>query len=341
MGEGLALVRERMGGGRLDIYDAFSGSGAVSRFFKRFARRLWANDLEAYARVVAACYLHNEEAFPRAAYDEALSEARLLLSGALREDGILARLYAPRDDEAIRAGERVFYTRRNACYLDTALSFIEALPETLRPFFLGPLLSEASVHANTSGVFKGFYKNAETGLGQFGGRKGDALTRIKGEIELRPPLFSRFSCETLALQGDALETARALPEVDLAYLDPPYNQHPYGSNYFMLNLLVDYKEPTAPSRVSGIPRDWKRSAYNRASTAASSLADLVGALRAKFILVSFNSEGFVSPEAMLAMLEPWGRTTVIHRPYNTFKGSRNLGGRDIHVKEYLYVLEKS
>ena len=29
---------------------------------------------------------------------------------------------------------------------------------------------------------------------------------------------------------------------DLAYLDPPYNQHPYGSNYFMLVRLRDGRE---------------------------------------------------------------------------------------------------
>lgn len=342
VGEGLDLAASRLGPPkRLDILDAFSGSGIVSRFLKSRARLLVANDLEDYARVISRCYLCNREDFPLKDYEEAARWIQGRLEAGELEEGILSRLYAPRSDESIAPGERVFYTRRNALYLDTARTMIGSLPQGLQPFFLGPLLAEASVHANTSGVFKGFYKNPETGLGQFGGRKGDALSRIKGDIRLQAPVLSAFSCESLVLQGDANLLAPGLPEVDIAYLDPPYNQHPYGSNYFMLNLLVDYEEPKVISRVSGIPRHWRRSLYNRAAWAARALEDLVGAVKAKFVLVSFNSEGFIPDEAMLALLERHGKLDVLEKKYNTFRGSRNLRSRSLHVRERLYVLDKS
>lgn len=356
--EGVAIVKERLGRDRLDVYDAFSGSGVVSRYFKRHARRLYSNDLESYARVASACYLVNRGDFPEREYEAAFAWMSAELGddscpgdlpaggadhglAARGEGGIFSRLYAPRDDRDIKAGERVFYTRRNALYLDAARRMILDLPANLQPFFLGPLLSEASVHANTAGVFKGFYKDAATGIGKFGGRKGDALSRILGDIKLERPVMSRCSCEAEVLQGDAAEIAAGLPDLDLAYLDPPYNQHPYGSNYFMLNLLVDYEEPEAISRVSGIPRNWKRSAYNRAGEAAAALEALVAALRARFVLVSFNSEGFIAPGEMLGLLGRHGRVGMVERKYNAFRGSRNLAGRGLHVNEYLYVLEKS
>lgn len=363
VGEGLAVVKERLGKDSLDIYDAFSGSGVVSRYFKRHARRLYSNDLESYARVASACYLADREGFPEEEYeaayawiagelgDGAIAAGRAVDAAAVPgiadrsalhgEGGIFSRLYAPADDRDIKAGERVFYTRRNALYLDAARRMIGKLRPGLQPFFLGPLLSEASVHANTAGVFKGFYKDASTGLGKFGGRKGDALCRILGDIRLEKPVLSRFSCEAEVLQGDAAEVASRLPDLDLAYLDPPYNQHPYGSNYFMLNLLVDYEEPEAISRVSGIPRNWRRSAYNRQGEAAAVLEALVEALRARFVLVSFNSEGFITQEEMLGLLGRHGKVGVVERKYNAFRGSRNLSGRGLHVSEYLYVLEKA
>ena len=350
VGEGVELARARLGKDRLDIYDAFSGSGVVSRFFKRHARRLHSNDLESYARVASACYLADRASFPERGYAEARAWLDSRMDGRSAEiaegieagdgAGIFARLYAPRDDRHIQPGERVFYTRRNALFLDAARSLVGELPEGLRPFFIGPLLSEASVHANTAGVFKGFYKDASTGLGKFGGRKGDALLRILGDIELKEPVLSRHSCEALVSQGDAEEIARGLPGLDLAYLDPPYNQHPYGSNYFMLNLLVDYEEPLAISKVSGIPRDWRRSAYNRAGEAAAALESLVAAVNASFVLVSFNSEGFIRPGEMLGILRRHGKVETVERRYNAFRGSRNLGGRGLHVNEYLYILEK-
>jgi hypothetical protein len=88
------------------------------------------------------------------------------------------------NDKKIKPNERVFYTSRNAMYIDTARQIIENVPQKDQKYFLAPLLSEASIHANTSGVFKGFYKNKETGIGQFGGLNKDALFRITGNIKL-------------------------------------------------------------------------------------------------------------------------------------------------------------
>ena len=53
--------------------------------------------------------------------------------------------------------------------------------------------------------------------------------------------------------GRTPDAARQLELLDLVLiLDPPYNQHPYGSNYFMLNLICDYREPVEISAVSAI-----------------------------------------------------------------------------------------
>ena len=209
-----------------------------------------------------------------------------------------------------------------------------------KKYFLAPLLSEASIHANTSGVFKGFYKNKETGIGQFGGLNRDALFRIMGNIQLPFPIFSNFNCETIISSGDSNKVIKNLPEVDLAYLDPPYNQHPYGSNYFMLNLILDYKYPENTSKISGIPGNWNRSNYNKSQKALQSLTELVGGIKAKYVLISFNSEGFITIEQMKEMLKKLGKLQVLETKYNTFRGSRNLNSREIHVKEYLYLLEK-
>jgi len=189
-------------------------------------------------------------------------------------------------------------------------------------------------------VFKGFYKNSRTGLGQFGGNGRDALSRIMSDIALPFPVFSRFACPVEVFREDANALATKLPRVDLAYLDPPYNQHPYGSNYFMLNLVDSYRRPTDISAVSGIPADWNRSAYNCPGTAMDALSRLCRDIAARFLLVSFNSEGFIAKDRMLGMLGELGRTEAIEKTYNTFRGSRNLRGRDVHVKEYLFLVDR-
>lgn len=339
IGVGIQKVQKKLNKNKLKLFDLFSGSGIVGRYFKQFADLLIVNDLEKYSAVINACYLSNEDELDMPQlhrfHKELLAEANRGLA-----KGIITDLYAPSDDNDIKPNERVFYTRRNAMYIDTVRQLIEKLPQNEQKFFLAPLLSQASIHANTSGVFKGFYKNRETGIGQFGGKNQDALLRITGDIELPFPVFSNFSCETLICNSDANEIIKTLPEVDVAYLDPPYNQHPYGSNYFMLNLILDYKYPEKTSKVSGIPDDWNRSAYNKKKYALHALKNLVENIKTKYIMISFNSDGFISTRQMKELLEKFGKLEVLETRYNVFRGSRNLKSRDIHVKEYLYLLEK-
>jgi adenine-specific DNA-methyltransferase len=338
IGQALETIKRRLGREKLRLFDAFSGSGAAARFFKAHAELLVVNDLEMYSEAINRCYLANRSGLPL----RRLRERYAVLEKRLREEplrrGFIAELYAPATEGDIQEGERVFYTPRNARFIDTARQYIEEIEPELRPFFIAPLLAEASVHANTAGVFKGFYKDAH-GRGSYGGSRADALSRIKGNIRLPFPLWSDYECPVTVYREDANTLARKLPELDAAYLDPPYNQHPYGSNYFMLNLICSYRRPTQFSPVSGIPPDWNRSDYNRAGAARRSLAELAATIPAKYLLVSFNSEGFINKKEMETMLGTLGRVEVLETPYNAFRGSRNLRNRNIHVREYVYIVE--
>ncbi len=334
-------VKSRLGKSRLRVFDVFAGSGVVSRFFKAHASLLVSNDFEDYAAVVARCYLRNRSTvdFPRLA--QIVDSLNARVDSQPFPMGFIEELYAPKDDVAITRHDRVFYTRDNARRLDNYRRLLGCVPSDLQEMVLGPLLSEASVHANTAGVFKGFYKDRRTGIGRFGGTNADALLRIRGPIRLRLPVLSRFECDVEVMQSDANLAARELRGLDLAYLDPPYNQHPYGSNYFMLNLLVHYQRPPEISRISGIPTDWRRSGYNIKARSLELLRDLLHALDARFLLVSFNDEGFIEPGVMMALLKQIGSVQVLETRYNAFRGSRNLRNRDLHVTEHLFLVERN
>ena len=339
IGSGVDIVKGELNKDKLSILDLFSGSGVVSRYFKQHSSKLIANDLEDYAYVINKCYLANKSEID---FKEINTHYEYILK-RLKEgykEGFIAEMYAPKDESNITLEDRVFYTKRNAQYIDTVRQIIEEIPKDYRHFFIAPLLSEASIKNNTSGVFKGFYKNSKTGLGEFGGNGGNALSRIKSDIILLKPILSNFECKTQIYKQDANKLIHDLEEVDLVYMDPPYNQHPYGSNYFMLNIINSYKKPTEVSRVSGIPKHWNRSDYNKTRKAKAALHQLCSDVKAKYILVSFNSEGFISKDDMLEVLEDIGDVRIMEKTYNTFRGSRNLRGRSIHVKEYLYLVRK-
>ncbi len=339
--EALRVVQAETGKDKLCLFDGFAGSGVVSRLFKAYAQRVVSNDLEPYARVVANCFLSNRSAVDLNSVDEIVARAnREADELAVQAGGFIEQMYAPADDSDIRFGERVFYTRENAKRLDWFRGFIDRQHPSVQDLLLGPLLSAASVHANTAGVFKGFYKDKNTGIGKFGGSGADALSRIKGKIQLETPVLSQFEVDIEVYQQDTNKLVSEIGGFDLAYFDPPYNQHPYGSNYFMLNLLVDYYQPEDISAVSGIPVGWNRSLYNKKRHAFDQLSDAISRVDARYILISFNDEGFVSMDNLRRFLTGIGHMEERKLRYNTFRGSRNLKSRNIHVNEHLFLVRK-
>ena len=335
----LSRARDILGSGTIAFADVFAGTGVVSRMARRWSHALYVNDFEKYSAYSNAVYHTNRSDVDLDEVDQARKEVNWIASQRPCA-GFITELYSPVDEEDIKKSDRVFYTRRNAMFIDTARQEIEKLPESLRPFLLAPLLQRASVHVNTSGVFKGFYKNRD-GVGQFGGEMKNALQRICAPIEIPLPVLSNFAVDATVSQKEAGSFVETLPPIDVAYFDPPYNQHPYGSNYFMLNLILDYVPPKDISRVSGIPNDWNRSDYNVRGKAAAALSSVMKKCPARILMVSYNSEGFISFDEMMDLLEELGAVTVFDQEYNTFRGCRNLSGRSTHVTEFLFKVERS
>lgn len=339
---GIELVKNKLGKKKISCFDGFVGSGATARLLKQHSSFLVVNDLEKYCEVVNRCFLANQSEVDHdyiATNIKWLNAHKMAYAGSV---GFIEANYAPKDDDGIKSGERVFYTNKNAKIIDGLVSLInERFSEEERHFFLAPLIVKASIHTNTSGVFKGFHKKDD--IGHFGGTGENALSRIKREITLDVPFFGHQECDVIVRREDinALVKEPTFPEFDLAYFDPPYNQHPYGSNYFMLNIIAgDETAKDIQEGVSGISRRWNRSAYNKRVQAEEAMESLIANTPAKYILISYNDEGIISIDTFRKILSKFGLVNLLQTDYNTYRGSRNLRDRSIKVKELLWLLEK-
>ena len=112
-------------------------------------------------------------------------------------------------------------------------------------------------------------------------------------------------------------------EADVAYLDPPYNQHKYLGNYHVWESLVRWDKPevygVACKRVDC--RD-RRSAFNSRLSARDELQAVIDAVRSRYLLVSFSNEGFVSRPELEEMLSSKGEVAVLALPYRRYVGAR-------------------
>jgi len=334
-------IRKKIGKDKLVILDGFVGSGSTARLLKAFASELHVNDLEDYSETVNKAYLSNKSETDLEKLKEYVNFLNTnKLKSKSKKAGFIETHYAPKNDKDVKKGERVFYTNKNAKIIDNLRKLIDNIPEPYKCLCLAALIVKASVHNNTSGVFKGFHK--KDGIGHFGGQGENALQRIKQEISLDVPIFSDFECPVFVHKRDTNELVKdkKLPVFDLVYYDPPYNQHPYGSNYFMLNIINEGKPREIQDGISGISKTWNRSAYNKRKIAEEAMERLLVDTRARYIAISYNDEGIIPIESFKSILSKHGKWKLMEQEYNTYRGSRNLKDRDIKVKELLWILEK-
>jgi adenine-specific DNA-methyltransferase len=336
--------------------DPFAGSGAVARLARWLGYRVLANDWEPYAYVLNFAYLcigraPAEELFRKTGGAQAMLAELNALEAPRRE--YVARHYAPRRTEAADyRTERLFYTRENALRIDAIRERLEELYPGFQPadpsaraekyLLLASLLYGASTHVNTSGVFKACHKG-------FGGHGRDALGRILAPIRLRlPELLDGPPAEAGCQEASTFARGRT---ADLCYLDPPYNQHQYGSNYHLLNTIALWDRPPVSeerrsdgrlARKAGIREDWvkTRSLYCYRSSAAAALAGLLREVDARYLVLSYNSEGLIPFEELEALLEGQGELELYGGGYVKYRGGRQSIGRQVHNLELALVLDR-
>jgi adenine-specific DNA-methyltransferase len=369
--EGIALCGERgdvRSGARSDaggrcFVDLFAGSTVVSRLAKAMGFHVVANDWEPYSYQIARATV----ALNRPPAFEALGGAAAaldLLNRLPPLEGYVATHLCPRSDEAPDVeNERLFFTRANGMRIDAVGEQIAAweraglLSGDERAYLLAPLVYAVSYVSNTSGVFKGFHRG-------WGGRTGTALYRILSDLTLRPPVLHDNGLANLALREDAQTLAGSLKErlasaglaeigerPAVVYIDPPYNQHPYGSNYHVLNTVVLWDKPPLNPRIrvdgrkvekSAIRKDWRtqrRSPYNSAAGALPAFRKLTAALDADWILASYSTDGNMPLEGLLAALADRGTLTVLKRRYKRYRVSTPRMSPKSHNVEFLAVVD--
>lgn len=339
--------------------DPFSGSGVVTNyaFTSGKCSHVIANDIASYSRVINHYHIQPLRSLDLQEQLFTLIDTANSLPPPKPDEEWFAKHWAPKDDKNIQTGERCYFTRENALIIDAVRNFIDtdAVHKMFRPYLLSLLIVQASIHNNTNGQFAAYHKD-EHGIGCFGGKKHIDLKRITGRIILPYPSFDNDSfhhCSTTITQKDVLSWCDELQKnentIDLVYLDPPYNKHPYSIYYFLLDIICTWdKSVSIPETYRGQPKNWIRSDFNSTVGAREAIWKLVSEIPAKFVALSYYSAGIVSvPEIdeMLAELGDVERHTI---PHNTYKKLYGIGSYKREKEpetagcatEYLWVLHK-
>jgi adenine-specific DNA-methyltransferase len=189
---------------------------------------------------------------------------------------------------------------------------------------LTSLLYAADKVANTCGQYDAYLKHlgAEP-YSPDGVHRVDAMVYRPLALGL-PQVLETGRCR--AICGDADQLVDEL-ECDLLYLDPPYNQRQYIDNYHVLENIARWEKPPLRGKTRKFPRDHLKSPYSSRRLAGAALDRLLRRVRCRHILLSYNNEGIVPDEVILAALSARGDVEVFEREYAIFGNGAGRSGR--------------
>ena len=335
--------------------DPFAGTASVARALKSRGWRVHAGDLMAssYALQVARVELDRTPRFRAGLIDAEdsrsgggarVSYKKLLawLDQLPAKSGFLTEHFTPAGQSGAEHG-RMYFTPENAQRIDTMREVISEWKDAGlvdRPreqLLIATLIEAADRVANTTGVYASFVKSWQPNAGR--------------PLELRPlsPVSAATSRGSSAFRGAAKELARRVGAVDLAYLDPPYNERQYPAYYHLPELLAEGWDPPPPLRgkTGLIPDEDRRSGWCRRATCESALHELLGALDARHILLSYNDEGLLSVEQIESALREAGNPDsyeCFQQEYQRYRSDGDHAGRRYtrnSVRERLHYVRRS
>lgn len=277
------------------VLDLFSGTSRVGHALKRAGLRVTANDHLAFAHVLARCYVEVDARRTRRRAERLLAE--------------LARVPPRAGWLTATCCERArFFHPKNGARIDAIREAIAArgLPPDLEAVALVSLMEAADRVDSTTGVQMAYLKQW--------------APRALHDLELRLPEL--LPGPGTALRLDAAEAARQV-EVDAAYVDPPYNQHSYLGNYHVWESLVRWDKPevygTAQKRVDC--RSY-RNPFNSKRRIRPALAEVLDALRARWLVVSFSDEGYLPRPELERLLAERGHVEVVEVDFKRYVGAQ-------------------
>lgn len=305
------------------FFDAFCGSGSVADYLKSYYDIIINDNLTwsvtyTRGRVCAPNCTFQRLGFDPFAY---LNKNKQTMHGFMYQN------YAP------TKSERMYFTPENAGRIDYFRYQIEQwkqagqLTEDEYCFLLASLIESVSDVSNTAGVYGAFLK------------KWDA--RAVKEISFHPVDFCNTPVQTIQTYNTKIETVIEQVDCDILYLDPPYTQNQYGTQYHLLETLVLDDHPAISTVTGSRSTAPMRSDWSKAYKANILFDRVLAKTRAKYIILSYNNDGFMSKEYIEAAMKRYGKpeTYVCKKiPYKRYQNWKSQKGKK-HF-EYLFFVEK-
>ena len=323
------LERERIPVG--SVHDAFAGTASVGRALKCEGWGVHSSDLLMSSYAFQRAYVVADSA------DSSIGDMSEELEKLAPVRGFISQYFSPAGGNASEG--RMYFTPENAGRIDASREMLETwrkgrrLSEDDYYLLLAAIIEGADRVANTAGVYASYMKQWQP--------------NARRAFQIDPLLPVKGSRQSKAYLMDAAEAARAIGEVDLVYIDPPYNSRQYVAYYHIPEILARGwfdSMPAIRGKVGLLAGQEGRSQWSHGRRVQRLFSGLLADSAARYALVSFNSEGHLKPEvleSLLAKASADGKVSHFSQRYRRYRADSDHEGRKYHADvalEHLYLV---
>jgi adenine-specific DNA-methyltransferase len=308
---------------QLTLFDAFSGTGSVSAGLKSIYNLIINDNLLWCTQYVNGRLHANRVNFDDLGFDPFIffEENKKIVKGFFYKN------YSP------GGSDRMYFTKENAGRIDLIRQTIqqwvdlELITKTEYDYLFYCLVESVSKVSNTTGVYGAFLKHWDPRS-----QKAISYSRLEDNGDY---------IHGITVLNNKVEDVIAEVDCDILYLDPPYTQNQYGTQYHLLETLAKYDSPeiskiTGSRKTSPMRSDWSKDVESHAL-----FEKIISTTRAKYIVFSYSKDGFLKRDYIESVLKRYGYPETYKCKKIGYKKYRNFKNRDSDGHfEYLFFIQK-
>ena len=313
------------------LCDIFAGTGVVGRRFKSIGYNVISNDNQYYSYVINKHFIENNSDITfNKLKQNGIDNVFIYLNKLDNYKGFIYKNYT---DEGTKGNEliRMYFTVENAIKIDSIRDKIEKwyksnlINVNEYYYLITCLLESADKVANTASVYEAFLKNIK--------RKAQETLELK---EL--PILINKDTSNIVYKEDCNDLIKHISG-DILYMDPPYNERKYSTNYHILETIAYGDMPEIKGK-AGVRCDGVISKFNSRRNALNALEDIIKNAKFKYIFLSYNDEGIMKIDDIKRIMEKYGKYKRYEKNHKRYKASKDKEIEKRTTIEYLHVLIK-
>jgi adenine-specific DNA-methyltransferase len=305
--------------------DLFAGTGIVGAHFKQKGYQVISNDIQYYSYVLLKHYIENNQelkfnniftVYPDIRHVNIKDRRKYICDQLSLLEGVPGYIYENYcyGGTSQKSVPRLYFSDENGLLCDTIRQKIEAwknlqvINNAEYYFLLASLIESIDRYANTASVYSAFLKKLKP--------------TAQKSFYLRPSRLVKGNQDHKAYNRNIDHLIKDI-KCDVLYLDPPYNRRQYATNYHVLETIAKYDNPVIFGKTGLREYQHQKSLYCLKKKVKSTLKELIKSAKAKYIFLSYNNEGALTPGEIRTILSKKGKYGCFTRKYPRFKADQD------------------